>query len=87
MSDAHTHIGGESEAFEINEQLLLQSMEKYGIDVSIVLNADCAEYDGDSVRLPEENQIDQEEALKTGHSVLPCQSGKDIRSLLVQTKP
>ena len=30
MIDSHVHIGGEADGFEMNENLVLQSMEKYG---------------------------------------------------------
>ena len=44
MIDSHVHIGGEAEGFIINEELVLQSMENYGVDISIVSNADSVEY-------------------------------------------
>ena len=63
MIDSHVHIGGEAEGFIMNEELVLQSMEKYGIDISIVSNADSVEYGDDLVMLPKEKQVNQEETL------------------------
>ena len=64
MIDAHVHIGGEAVGFEMNETLVLQSMEKYGIDISIVSNGNAAEYEKPGVRLPEAFQVDQEASLE-----------------------
>lgn len=63
MIDSHVHIGGDAAGFEMNEKIVLQSMEKYGIDISIVSNGDSAEYGNDLSKLPEEMQLNQEETL------------------------
>ena len=63
MIDSHVHIGGEAEGFIMNEELVLQSMENYGVDISIVSNADSVEYGDDLVMLPKEKQVNQEETL------------------------
>ena len=63
MIDSHVHVGGEAAGFEMNEEMVLQSMEKYDIDVSIVSNGDSVEYGGDLQKLPEEKQINQEDTL------------------------
>lgn len=63
MIDSHVHIGGESDGFTMNEELVLRSMEKYNIDISIVSNADSVEYDGELRRIPKEKQITQKETL------------------------
>lgn len=63
MIDVHVHIGGETDGFTMNEEVVLQSMEKYNIDISIVSNADAVEYDGELKRVPEEMRIKQEETL------------------------
>lgn len=63
MIDSHVHIGGEAEGFIMNEELVLQSMEKYGVDISIVSNGDSVEYGDDLVMLPKEKQVNQEETL------------------------
>ena len=44
MIDSHVHIGGDAAGFEMNEELVLKSMEKYHMDISIVSNGDSAEY-------------------------------------------
>lgn len=62
MIDAHVHIGGEAAGFQMTEQVILKSMEKYGIDISIVSNADAVEYGGGQ-RLPEQYQARQEDTL------------------------
>lgn len=63
MIDAHVHIGGDSDDFAMNEEMVLESMQKYGIDISIVSNADSVEYTGDKIKIPQELQINQEETL------------------------
>lgn len=63
MIDAHVHIGGDTSGFEMNEEMVLQSMAKYDIDISIVSNADAVEYGQDMEKLPEEKQVKQEDAL------------------------
>lgn len=63
MIDSHVHIGGGADGFVMNEEMVLQSMKKYKIDISIVSNADCVEYGEDLVKLPEEKQICQKDAL------------------------
>lgn len=63
MIDTHVHIGGEAAGFVMNEELVLQSMDKYKIDISIVSNGDSVEYGEDFVRVPKEMQIGQEDTL------------------------
>ncbi len=63
MIDTHVHVGGETAGFVMNEEMVLQSMEKYKIDISIVSNGDSVEYGEDFIKLPEEMQISQEETL------------------------
>ena len=36
MIDMHVHIGGDEAGFCMNEEMVLKSMEKYQIDISIV---------------------------------------------------
>ncbi len=64
MIDIHVHIGGESAGFAMNEELVLRSMEKYKIDISIVSNGDSVEYGGDCIRVPKEMQISQDKTLE-----------------------
>ena len=63
MIDTHVHIGGDEAGFCMNEEMVLCSMEKYQIDISIVSNGDSVEYGDDLKRIPEEMQINQEETL------------------------
>lgn len=64
MIDSHVHIGGEADGFVMNEEMVLKSMEKYGVDISIVSNGDSVEYGHDLIKLPEEKQMKQEETLE-----------------------
>ncbi|MDY4813062.1 MAG: amidohydrolase family protein [Ruminococcus sp.] len=61
--DTHVHIGGEAVGFCMNEDMVIQAMEKYGIDFSIVSNGDSVECDHKQKLLPENLQISQEESL------------------------
>ena len=51
MIDSHVHIGGEADGFVMNEEMVLKSMEKYGVDISIVSNGDSVEYGHDLVKV------------------------------------
>lgn len=62
--DTHVHIGGEALDFHMNEEMVIKAMETYGVDFSIVSNADAGEVDHKQVLLPEELQISQENALE-----------------------
>lgn len=62
--DAHVHIGGECVGFEMSEEIVLESMQKYDIDVCIISNGDSGEYGHDLELLPKEMQTDQKESLK-----------------------
>lgn len=62
--DSHVHIGGESVGFDMNEEKVLTSMEKYHIDVSIISNADSGEFGHQHEKIPEHLQIDQKTSLK-----------------------
>ena len=62
--DTHVHIGGEAVGFCMNEDMVIEAMEKYGIDFSIVSNGDSGECDHQQNLLPENLQISQEESLK-----------------------
>ena len=61
--DTHVHVGGDEAGFLMNEDMVLRSMEKYKIDISIVSNGDSVEYWEDCKRIPEDKQIKQEETL------------------------
>ena len=62
--DTHVHIGGEAVGFRMGESMVIEAMEKYGIDFSIVSNGDSVECDHKQKLLPENLQISQEESLK-----------------------
>ena len=38
--DTHVHIGGEAVGFTMNEDMVIEAMNKYGIDFAIVSNGD-----------------------------------------------
>lgn len=61
--DAHVHIGGESVGFDMTEDIVLESMDKYKIDVCLISNGDSGEYGHDLKVLPKEVQIDQKKSL------------------------
>lgn len=62
--DAHVHIGGECVGFEMSEEIVLESMRKYNIDICIISNGDSGEYGHDLELLPEDVQISQKESLE-----------------------
>lgn len=61
--DTHVHIGGENVGFHMNEKMVIEAMNRYGIDYSIVSNGDAGETDHHQVTLPDKYQTSQEEAL------------------------
>lgn len=61
--DAHVHIGGGPVEFDMPENFVLESMEKYNIDVCLVSNADSGEYGHELELIPQERQIDQKQSL------------------------
>lgn len=62
--DTHVHIGGEAVGFHMGEGMVIEAMEKYGIDFSIVSNGDSGECDHQQNLLPKHLQVSQEESLK-----------------------
>lgn len=62
--DTHVHIGGGPVEFDMPEEIVLESMDKYHIDVCLISNADSGEYGHNLELLPGECQIDQKESLK-----------------------
>lgn len=62
--DTHVHIGGEKLGFQMNEDMVIESMKKYQIDYAIVSNIDAAEVDHQQIVFPEAYQISQEAALE-----------------------
>ena len=51
--DTHVHIGGENVGFHMNEKMVIEAMNRYGIDYSIVSNGDAGETDHHQVSLPD----------------------------------
>lgn len=62
--DTHVHIGGEAVGFHMNEAMVIEAMDRYGIDFAVVSNADASEVDHQQKLLPKELQVSQEEALE-----------------------
>ena len=61
--DAHIHIGS-SLGFCLSEEMVIESMEKYGIDYALVSNTDSSELDFEQKEIPKEMQISQEASLE-----------------------
>lgn len=61
--DTHVHIGT-SLNFDMKEEDVLYSLDKYGIDVAVVSNCEAASHDHDRKLLPEEFQTPQIECLE-----------------------
>lgn len=61
--DTHVHIG-QSLNFDMKEEEVLYSIEKYGIDIAIVSNTEVASHDHDRKLIPAELQKGQVECLK-----------------------
>ena len=61
--DTHVHIGGEAVGFTMNEDMVIEAMNKYGIDFAIVSNGDAGEVDHEQNVLSENLQVSQEDAL------------------------
>lgn len=62
--DTHVHIGAEAVGFHMNEEMVLEAMEKYQIDYALVSNGDAGEMDHQQKVLPKEVQVSQEQALR-----------------------
>lgn len=100
--DTHVHIGGESVGFEMKEDMVIEAMNKYGINFAIVSNAQAVEADHNQNILPPGLQISQEKALekslkfarknkgKIGIAlwIKPCTQKitKELKDLLLQNK-
>lgn len=61
--DTHTHIGDQFD-FIMTEEMVLEAMEKYGVDYALVSNADAVEVDHVQNLIPKQEQISQEDNLK-----------------------
>ena len=61
--DTHVHIGNMLK-FQMPEEMVIESMKKYGIDYALVSNIDSTELDFDQKEIPKELQIDQVASLE-----------------------
>ena len=61
--DTHVHIGNML-VFDMPPENVLYSMDKYGIDFSLVSNVECAENDHDGTPIPQSIQKSQNAVLK-----------------------
>lgn len=62
--DSHVHIGGSAVGFHMTSSMVLESMNKYHIDISIVSNGDAVEFDHNQNPIPKHLQVNQNDALK-----------------------
>ncbi|MBR4027706.1 MAG: amidohydrolase family protein [Lachnospiraceae bacterium] len=62
--DTHVHIGSLL-GFDLSEEKVLESMQKYNIDYALVSSIDSTELDFDQKEIPKELQISQEDSLKS----------------------
>lgn len=63
LIDTHVHIG-KSLNFELLSEDVLYSMDRYGVDFSLVSNIDCAEFDHHGKIIPQELQVNQNDAFE-----------------------
>lgn len=61
--DTHAHIG-KILNFNMTEEMILNSMDKYGIDFMLVSNAEASEVDHKQIPIPDEEQFNQIELNK-----------------------
>lgn len=61
--DTHVHLANLL-GFEMTEEMVLTSMQKYNIDYSIVSNGDSVEFDHDLKPLPVKEQISQADSFR-----------------------
>ena len=81
--DTHVHIGKGLE-FDLKEEDVLYSMERYGISYSLVSNLECAENDHEGRPIPEANSISQCDVLR--HDIAFARSHSDKIGLLAWLK-
>ena len=61
LIDTHVHIG-KMIGFEMSEEDVIGSMERYGVDFSLVSDIEAAEFDHTGKRIPDALQISQNDA-------------------------
>src|SRR5574344_75928 len=61
--DTHVHLGNLM-GFNMNEDMIIESMERYHVDYSIVSNGDSGEYDHSLQPIPLDMQISQADSFR-----------------------
>ncbi|HAX71994.1 MAG TPA: metal-dependent hydrolase [Firmicutes bacterium] len=82
--DSHAHIGSVLN-FNMPSEMLLEAMDKYGIDFALISNVQSAEVGHDQVMIPNDKQISQQQSLIELLDVL--QQSKEKLGGLVWVKP
>ena len=82
--DSHAHIG-KTLNFDMKEEEILYSMEKYNISFSLVSNGESIEYDHSQILLPEEKTVSQINSAK--RAVEFAKSFPDKIGALIWIKP
>ena len=82
--DTHVHIAI-TPVFYMPQEMVLESMDKYKIDYSLVSNGEAEEFDGDLNLIPKERQKDQVTLLK--NTLEFARKNADRIGVLVWVKP
>lgn len=82
--DTHVHIG-KMLTFQMPEEMVIESMNKYGIDYALVSNIDSTELDFDQKEIPREMQINQVASLE--RSIRFARAYPDRIGVLAWMKP
>ena len=82
--DAHVHIGTFG-AFDMPQEMLLESMNRYNIAYSLVSNVEAQEFDGDLQLIPVHMQKDQVSILK--NTIAFAREHSNRLGVLVWVKP
>ena len=82
--DMHAHIGDKF-TFHMTEEMVLQAMEKYNIEYTLVSTADAVEVDGNQNLIPEQMQISQEDNLR--RALAFARKNEDKIGVAVWVKP
>ncbi|MBD5554289.1 MAG: amidohydrolase family protein [Roseburia sp.] len=82
--DTHVHIG-KMLTFQMPEEMVIESMNKYGIDYALISNIDSTELDFDQKEIPRELQINQVDSLE--RSIQFARAYPDRIGVLAWMKP
>ena len=63
LIDTHVHIGDVLD-FKMSEEDVIYSMDRYGVDFSLVSNGESVEFDHTGKRIPQSLQVSQNDAFK-----------------------